>query len=93
MCPLYDQVFQLRRVLNHPSLNAVKSKLTHVRCAQITWQVLEETRLFFDQRLGPKDFTNKGPKIFPTADWGGLMKDVGHNKILDSVTMPRQWNT
>ena len=63
-----------------------------IRCAHITLQVLEETRLFFDQRLGPNDFTNKGPQIFSTADLGGLIEDIRWNKFLDSVTMPRQCN-
>ena len=53
---------------------------------------MEETSLFSDQRLGPNDFTNKVPRIFPTADLGGLIKDVRRNKFLDSVIMPRQWN-
>ena len=53
---------------------------------------MEETRFFFDQRLGPNDFTNRGPRIFPTADLGGLIKDIRQNKLLDSFTMPRQWN-
>ena len=59
-------------------------------CAQITWQVLEKTRLFFNQWLGPNDFTNRGPRIFSTAYLGGLIKDVRRNKLLDSVTMPRK---
>ena len=70
VCPLYDQILKLWRVLNHPSIKSVKSKFTRIRCAHITWQVLEETRLFFDHRMGPNDFTNKGPRKFPTADWG-----------------------
>ena len=72
-------------------MKAVKSNFTRVRCDQITWKVLEETRLFFNQRLGPNDFTNKGPRRFPTADLGGLIEDVRCNKILDYVTIPRQW--
>ena len=91
-CPLYDKVLKLWRVLNHPSLKTVKSKFTHVRCAQITWQVMEETRLFFDQYLRPNDFTSKGPRIFPTANLGGLVEDVRRNKLLDSITMSRHWN-
>ena len=46
VCPLYDQVLKLWRVLNHPSRKAVNSKFTNIWCAHITWQVLEETRLF-----------------------------------------------
>ena len=46
LCPQYDRVLQLRRVFNHPSLKAVKSKFTHIRCAHIIWQLLEETRFF-----------------------------------------------
>ena len=48
--------------------------------------------MFFDQRLGPNYFTNRGTRRFPTAYLGGLIKDVRRNKFLDSVTMPRQWN-
>ena len=37
VCPLYDQVLKLWRVVNHPSRKAVKSKFARVRCAHITW--------------------------------------------------------
>ena len=92
VCPMYDQIYKLWRVLNHPSNKEVKSKFTRIRCAHITWQLLEETRLFFDQRLGTNDFTNRVPRRFPTSDLEGLIKDVQLNKLLDSVTITRQWN-
>ena len=92
VCLRYDQILKLWRVLNQPSIKSVKSKSTSIRCAHITWQVLEETRLFFDQRLAPNDFTNRGPIILPTTDLGGLFEDVRCKKLLDSVTIPRQWN-
>ena len=76
VCPLYDQIYKLWRALNHPSIKAVKTNFKRIRCAHITWQVWEGTRLFFDQRLGPNDFTNRGPRRFPTADLGGLIEDV-----------------
>ena len=77
-------------MLNHSFLKAVKYKLTRARCDQITWKLFEETRLLFNQRLGFNDFKNKVPRRFPTADLGGLIDDVWRNKLLDSVTMPRQ---
>ena len=92
VCPLYDQILNLWRVLKHPSIKAVKSKITSIKCTHITWKVLEETRLFFDQRMGPNYFTNRGPRILTTADLGGLIKDVRRNEFLDSVKMPSQWN-
>ena len=76
MCLLYDQSYKLWRVLNNPSIKVVKSKFTRTWCAHITWQVLDETRLFLDQRLGPNDFTNRGPRRFHTADLGVLIEDV-----------------
>ena len=42
--------------------------------------------------MRPNDFTNKGPRRLPTADLGGLIEDVRRNKLLDSVTMTRQWD-
>ena len=92
VCPIYDQILKLGRVLNHPYIKAVKSKFTRIRCSHITCQVLEETRLFFDQRLGPNDFTNRVPRRFPTADLWVLIEDVRQNTFLDSVTIPGQWN-
>ena len=92
VCTIYDQILKLWRMLNHPSIKAVKSKFTRIRYAHITWQVLEERRLFFYQRLGPNDVTNRGPRRFPTADLGGLIEDVRRNKLLDLVTIPSQWN-
>ena len=46
----------------------------------------------FGQRLGPNDLKNKGPRIFPMDDLGGLIKDLRRNKLLDLVTILRQWN-
>ena len=92
VCPLYDQIYKLWRVLNHPSIKAVKSKFTRIRCAQITWKLLEEARPFLNQWLGPNDFTNRGPRRFPIPDLGGLIEYVRQNKFLDSVTIPRQRN-
>ena len=79
-------------MLNHPLLKAIKSKFTRIRCSHINREVLEETRLFLNQRLGPNGFTNKGPRRFPTCDLGGLIEDVPHNNLLDLVTMLSQWN-
>ena len=89
---LYNQVLKLWRVLNQPLLNAVKSKLSQIRCSHISWQVLEEMKQFFYQRPVPNDFTNKGTRRFLTADLGGLIKGVRRNNLLDLVTMPNQWN-
>ena len=47
---------------------------------------------FFDQRMGPNGFTNKGPRRFTTADFGGLIEYLRQNKVLDLFTMPMQWN-
>ena len=93
VCPLYDQVLQLWRVLNHTLVKAVKFKFIHARCFQITWKVLEETTLFFDHRIRHNYFTNKGPRGFPMADLGNLIEDVWFKKFLGSVTIPRKWNT
>ena len=92
LCPLYDQIIKLWRVLSHSSIKAVKSTFIRIRCAHIAWQVLEETILIFDQRLGPNGVTNRGLRRSPTADLGRLIKCVRRNKFLDSVTIPRQWN-
>ena len=54
---------------------------------------LRKKYCFFDQRLGTNAFTNRGPRIFPTSDLGGLIEDVRQNKLLDSVTIPRQCNS
>ena len=78
--------------MNHPSLKAVKSKSTRIKCAHITWKVLEEMRIFFDQRLGPNDLTNKGPRRLTSAGSGVFIGYVWRNKLLDLVTMPRHWN-
>ena len=39
VCPLYDKIYMLWRLLNHPSIKAVKSIFTRFRCTYITWQV------------------------------------------------------
>ena len=65
--PLYDYMLKKWRVSNKHLIKAVKYQFMRIRCAHITWKGLEETRLFFNQRLRPNDFTNKGPKQFPTA--------------------------
>ena len=80
------------KVLNHPFLKAIKSKFKQIRCAHITSQVLEETRLFLGQRLGPNNFTDKELKSFSADNLIDLIKYVRCNKLLVLVTIPRQWN-
>ena len=82
--------------MDHPYIKAVKSKFTRIRCTHITWQVLEETRLFIDQRLGPNDSTNRGPRRFPTADLGGLIEDIrqknlGFSHNANAMEPPREY--
>ena len=36
VCPLYDQIYKLWRVLNHPYTKAANSNFTRIRCAHIT---------------------------------------------------------
>ena len=79
-------------MLNQPSIKSLKYKFTRIWCGHNTWQVLDETRLFFGQRLGYNDFTNRGPRRFPIADLGELIEDVRQNNFWDSVTMPMQYN-
>ena len=93
VCPLYDQIYNLLRVLNHPSLKSVKLTFTGIRCAHITLKLLEETEILFYQWLRPNDFTNRGPQRFPTADLGELIEDARQNKFLDSVTIPSNGTT
>ena len=50
----------------------------------------------FDQRLGPNDFTNRGPRRLPTAELGGLIEYV-RQKILEfshnskAMEQPREY--
>ena len=92
VCPLYDQIYKLWRVLNHVFIKAVKSTFTRIWYAHITWKVLEEIRTFFDQRLGPNDFTNRVPRRSPIDDLGGLIENVRRERFLYLVIMPRKWN-
>ena len=64
-----------------------RSKFTPLRCAQVTWKVLDETRLFFVQLLGPDDFVNGGPKRSPMSELTGLIDDVRGNKPLNLITL------
>ena len=52
VCALHDQIYKLRRVLNHPYIRSVNSKITRIWCVHITWQLLEKIGLFFGQWLG-----------------------------------------
>ena len=69
-----------------------RSKFTPLRCAQVIWQVLEEIRLFFEQRLGPDYFVNGGTHRFPMVDMEGLIDDVCCNNPLNLVTLLGRWH-
>ena len=42
-------------------------------------------------RLGPNDFANGWPVLYPSVELGGLNKDVRRNRPMESFTLPCQW--
>ena len=78
--------------MNHPYIKSSEVKIYKylVRPHNLA-SIGRNKTVFFNQRLGPIFFSNRGPRRFPTAYLGGLIEDVRQNKFLDSVTMPRQW--
>jgi len=90
-CPLYIQIYRIYKVLDTSLLRDQKSKFGRLRCAQLTWQIIEECRSFFAQRCAPVDFTSGGPISYPTSELGGLLEDLKRGKPLDTINLPRQW--
>ena len=84
---LQISVFRLWEILNIEAVRKNRSKFTPLRCAQVTWQVLEDTRLFFVQSPGPNYFSRGGPRHFLMADLTGLIDDVQQKKPLYLVTI------
>ena len=83
LCPLYIQVFRLWEIIDTESVIENRSKFTQLRYAQVTCQVLEETRLFFAHNSCPDDFVNGGPSRLPMAELTGLIDDVRRKNPLD----------
>ena len=69
VCPLYDQVLQLCRVLKYPSLKAVKSKFNRVRCAQITWKVWKRLVCSSTSGLDPMISKINYQEYYPQLIW------------------------
>ena len=69
-----------------------RPKLTPLRCAQVTWQVLEEKILFFAHISAPGNFVYGGTQSFIMAELKGLIDDVQNNKSLYLVNLPGRWN-
>ena len=83
ICPLYLQVFRLGEIMDTEAVREKRGKFTPLCCAQVMWQVLEETRLFFAHNSCPDDFVNGGPSRFPMAELTGLIDDVRRKNPLD----------
>ena len=45
LCPLHIQVFRLFETIDTVAVRDNKEKFTTLRCAQVMWKVLKETRL------------------------------------------------
>ena len=90
-CPLYINVLALYRILDHEVMQEHTEKFTRAKCAQLTWQLLEESRFFFSQRLMADDFENGGPYSYPMSEMGSLFDEVRRHKNLIVDTLPRQW--
>ena len=90
-CPLYINGLALYRTLDHEVMQEHTEKFTRSKCAQLTWQLLEESRFFFRQRLIADDFENGGPYAYPMSKMGSLLDEVRRHKNLLVDTLPRQW--
>jgi len=77
--------------VDHEVMQEHMEKFTRAKCAQLTWQLLKESRFFFSQRLMADDFENGGPFSYPMSEMGSLLDEVRRHKNLCVDTLPRQW--
>ena len=75
-CPLYQECHQLYDTLDSDEVENKKNKFNRTKCAQVTWQVIEASRAFFNKVLGPEDFAHGGPWVFPKSNLGRLIKNI-----------------
>ena len=63
--PLYKNVLLLFRILYHDKMDGQEHQFTRVNFVQLTWQVVEESRFYFNQKLNPDVFENGGIGSYP----------------------------
>ena len=63
--PLYKNVLLLFRILDHDNMDGQEHQFTRGNFVQLTWQVVEKSRFYFNQKLNPDVFENGGIGSYP----------------------------
>jgi len=93
-CYLYKSVSKILQVLSHHFCMQKKQAYTLEVCRPITWAIIVDTWLFFDNIKLAEDFIEHGDYLqFPVSTLEGNLMSIKHGIKFERQNFPLEWVT
>ncbi len=93
-CDLYWSMCQILQILSHPFCMQNKQAYTPELCRRITWAIIVDTRLFFDDIELAEDFVEHGDYMqFSASTLEGNFISIKHSIKIQRHNFPPEWGT
>jgi hypothetical protein len=93
-CDLYRSMCQILQILSHPFCMQNKQVYTPEVCRRITWSIIVDTRLFFDDIKLAEDFLEHGDYMqFTASTLEGDFVSIKHGIKIQRHNFPQEWGT
>lgn len=93
-CLLYRQCYHLWTTMNSNLVYEKREKFDALRCRQIVWAIVEESRVYFSKRLSVDDFKNATyPEDipYPTCSLSTVIQAVRDITPIERGSFPSTW--
>lgn len=93
-CQLYRQCYTLWTTMNSDLVYEKREKYSALKCRQIVWGVVEESRVYFSRRLSVDDFANASfPEDiqYPTCSLTSIITAVREFTPIERDSFPPTW--
>jgi len=90
-CEYYKKLHAIYMMLKEGPVKADKHKLTPLKCRQITWAVIEDSRNFFLRHVTLRELANPRRIRWTSPMLETLLVDVRYMKNMERPNFPAAW--
>jgi hypothetical protein len=87
----YKGLWNVYATLELKEVMALKSSFTVEHCRRITWAILDNGRVYFDDLKTTLDFRGPDPPMFPQLYLIDIMQNVCYATLVDRANFPDKW--
>jgi hypothetical protein len=89
-CDLYIRCFEIYRKLKEKYIALQSAYLTPLRCREITWAIIVDSRRYLSERMHPSDLMVASP-AFPRSFLGTVLVNIQEMNEVKRGHMPISW--